>query len=108
MRMLLVSCLMAAVWAATAVPSRAEVGSTALTVVIRAGQETKYEEVVQVLRALADAKVARIEAEVDEQQKAGVSAVLRARCDASYKAVVTILETLHAAGVRKLMIATKP
>src|SRR5258708_9914822 len=55
-----------------------------LTVVIRAGKNTRYADVVNVFEALADSKVAKIETEFGGRQTTGVSAVIRARSDTPY------------------------
>jgi biopolymer transport protein ExbD len=108
MRTLIASCGVAAALMVLAVPARAGGDSAPVTVLIRAGTETKYAEVVKILKALDEARVGAVELEVPEPKAAGVSAVIRTRSDTPYKAVVRTLEALQRAGVRKVAISPKP
>ncbi len=101
MKTLMASCLVAVAWAVLAGPARAAGDATSLTVVLRAGPETRYAEVVKVLNAAREAQVRGIELETAGRQAAGVSAVIRAKGDTPYQDVVRALEALQAAGVRE-------
>ena len=63
-----------------------------LKVVIHASNDTTHAEVARVLKALADVKVANIQADVSLQPTAGVSATIQARSDTPYNAVVRTME----------------
>jgi biopolymer transport protein ExbD len=93
-------CVSLGVWVSRSRPP----GAVSVTVVIPLGMEQKHAEVTNVLKALADVEV---KAEVTRQQTNGVSAIVRARSDAHYKAVVRILEALQSAGVRKTTLSTQ-
>jgi biopolymer transport protein ExbD len=108
MRTLIVSCLVAAAWAVLAVPVQAGGGSAPVKVVLHVSAETKYADVVKILKVLGQERVNGIELEIVEQQAAGVSAVIRARSDTPYKAVVGALEALQVAGVGKVMLSPEP
>jgi hypothetical protein len=56
--------------------------SAPVTVVLRASTQTKYAEVVKILKALGETRVSGIALKITGQQSAGVSAVIRARSDA--------------------------
>ncbi|HEV3006359.1 MAG TPA: hypothetical protein VGX78_17950 [Pirellulales bacterium] len=95
-------CVLLGVWVSQA---RHSPGAVSVTVVIPLGMQKKHAEVTNVLQALADVNV---KADVTRQKTDGVSAIVRARSDAHYKAVVRILEALQSAGVRKTTLSTQP
>jgi biopolymer transport protein ExbD len=65
----------------------------------------KYAEVVKILNALGEAQVSAIQLETTGPQAPGVSAVIRARSDTPYQAVLRALEALQLAGVRKTTLS---
>jgi biopolymer transport protein ExbD len=79
-----------------------------LKVVIHASKSTTHADVVKVINALADVKVAKIEADVSLQPTAGVSATIQARSDTPHNAVARTLEALQSAGVHKTSLTTTP
>jgi biopolymer transport protein ExbD len=96
-----------AAWVAVSVPAGAA-DAAPPTVLLRAGQETPYQEIAKVLKALAAAKVAKVEVETTDQQAPGVSAVIRAQADTPYKAVVRVMAALQAAGVGQATCGVQP
>jgi biopolymer transport protein ExbD len=101
MQTLIVSCLVAAAWAAPAVSVRAGGDSAPMTVVLRVNPAMKYAEVVKIVNALGEAHVSGIQLETAGPHAPGASAVIRARSDTPHQAVLRALEALHRAGVRK-------
>jgi biopolymer transport protein ExbD len=98
-------CVLLGVWVSRTHRQR---DAVLLKVVIHASKSTSHAEVVKVINALTDVKVAKIEADVSLQPTPGVSATIQARSDTPYNAVARTLEALQSAGVRKTTLTTTP
>src|SRR5262249_5511343 len=103
-----VPSLVLAAWAAVAGPERAAAGPESLTVVLQAGKDTPYEEIVKVIKPLTAAKGTRSQLKGIGRQTPGVTAVLRASGNTPYRAVVEAVEALRSAGVRTIQFGSTP
>jgi RNA polymerase sigma factor (sigma-70 family) len=81
-------------------------GLADVSVVLRAGKETKYQHVENVLEALKKLKVGKLKVEI--VGPIGVSAVIQAPGKTPYAAVEKVIEALKGAGVEKVDCAVDP
>lgn len=107
MRMFLILCFVTASLSDFSAPVRAAGDSTPITVVIRANSETKYSEVVNVIDALRENRVGRVQLEMTEPQSSEMSAIILAGSDTSFKTVAAVLEALQKAGLRKVRLDSR-
>jgi RNA polymerase sigma factor (sigma-70 family) len=88
------------------VPAAADTGSADVSVKLRAGKETKYDQTYNVLEAVKKLNVAKVELEI--AGKPGVSAVIRVPGKTPYATVVKLVEALKSAGVEQVDCAVEP